>query len=68
MPSAKQIKDQGLDLGNMQQKQMQKIEEMTLYLIKIKEEMSRLQGEVDQLKSSNEKLQKQVECLKSKKS
>lgn len=65
VPSATQIKGQGLDLGDMQQKQMQKIEEMTLYLIEIKEEMSQLKEEVGRLKLSNEKLKKQVAGLKS---
>lgn len=33
IPSAKEIEQQGLDVGDIQQRQMQKIEELTLYLI-----------------------------------
>ena len=33
IPSAKEIKEHGLDLGEMQAKQMEKIEELTLYII-----------------------------------
>ena len=44
MPSAKEIETNGLDLGEMQKKQMQKIEELTLLLI-------RQQHEIDSLKS-----------------
>lgn len=33
IPSVDDIVNDGLDLGNMQQKQMEKIEELTLYLI-----------------------------------
>lgn len=33
IPSAAEVSQQGLDIGDMQQKQMQKIEELTLYVI-----------------------------------
>ncbi|WP_123864790.1 hypothetical protein [Chitinophaga barathri] len=33
IPAAEEIQQQGLDIGDMQQRQMQKIEELTLYLI-----------------------------------
>ena len=60
MPSAQTIRDQGLDLGDMQTKMMAKIEELTLYLI----EMER---ENDALKTKMEGLEKQVKNHKSKK-
>jgi hypothetical protein len=44
MPTAKEIESKGLDLGEMQQKQMRKIEELTLFMI-------RQQHEIDSLKS-----------------
>ncbi|MRG46030.1 hypothetical protein GFS24_12955 [Chitinophaga sp. SYP-B3965] len=40
IPSAAEIKENGLDLGDMQQKQMQKIEELTLYLIEINKKLA----------------------------
>ncbi|NOX46631.1 MAG: hypothetical protein GXO89_06600 [Chlorobi bacterium] len=38
IPSAKQIQEDGLDLGDMQIKLLQKIEELTLYVIDLKKE------------------------------
>lgn len=39
IPSAKEIAREGLDVGEMQQKQMQKIEELTLYLIELNKKL-----------------------------
>lgn len=39
IPSAREIAQEGLDLGEMQKKQMQKIEELTLYLIEINKKL-----------------------------
>lgn len=39
IPSAKEITKDGLDLGDMQQKQMQKIEELTLYIIELNKKL-----------------------------
>ncbi|TAM97332.1 MAG: hypothetical protein EPN39_11545 [Chitinophagaceae bacterium] len=57
IPSAKEIKSNGLDLGSMEKKQMQKIEELTLYLINAKKE-------IDEVKTENRKLRKDMEYLK----
>lgn len=40
IPSAEELIKEGLDLGDMQQKQMQKIEELTLYLIEQNKKIS----------------------------
>ena len=45
IPSAKEIEEDGLNLGEMQRLQMEKIEELTLYIIE-------LQKEIDQLKNA----------------
>ena len=39
IPTAAEIKSNGLELGDMQQKMMEKIEELTLYIIQLKKEM-----------------------------
>ncbi len=43
IPSAEEVKNNGIDLGEMNAKLLRKIEEMTLYLIEIKKEISVLQ-------------------------
>ncbi|SFD54033.1 hypothetical protein SAMN05518672_102353 [Chitinophaga sp. CF118] len=40
IPSEKEITENGLDVGEMQQKQMQKIEELTLYMIELKKQLT----------------------------
>jgi hypothetical protein len=42
IPSAKTIETTGLGLGEMQKLQMEKIEELTLYIIELKKEMEKL--------------------------
>ena len=52
IPSAEEVKANGIDLGEMNAKLLKKIEELTLYMIEMKKE--------------NEKQQKQIEDLQSK--
>lgn len=53
IPSAEQlVKDGGIDLSEMQAKQMEKIEELTLYLIAMKKEIELLKKENKELKES----------------
>jgi hypothetical protein len=42
IPSAKEIQENGLAVGDMQTKMMQKIEELTLYVIELKKEINHL--------------------------
>lgn len=54
IPSATEVKNNGIDLGEMNAKLLQKIEELTLYLIEIKkenEELKLLKNEMAQLKA-----------------
>ena len=48
IPSAKEIQENGLAVGDMQTKMMEKIEELTLYVIELKKE-------INQLKENNNK-------------
>lgn len=50
IPSEKEIAEKGLDVAEMQKLQMQKIEELTLYLIEEHKANVKLQQEVDELK------------------
>ena len=42
IPSAKEVTENGIELGEMQSKLLQKIEEMTLYIIDLKKQMDEL--------------------------
>jgi Leucine-rich repeat (LRR) protein len=53
MPSAAEVKKQGIELGKMDAKLLQKIEELTLYLIKMKKENEILKKEVKELQSKS---------------
>jgi len=46
IPSAQEVKEQGIAVSEMLNKQMQKIEEMTLYLIELKKENDQLKERV----------------------
>ena len=56
VPSAEQIDQDGLNLGEMQKIQMQKIEELTLYLIKLNNEVETLRNELNKLRTENDNL------------
>ncbi|MGA1825339.1 MAG: hypothetical protein ACMUIP_11830, partial [bacterium] len=47
MPSSKEIKQEGLAMADMMARQMQKIEELTLYLIEIKKENYKMKDRID---------------------
>lgn len=64
MPSEEDVKNKGVDLGEMVKLQTKKIEELTLYLIEKDKQMSNQQKEMNELK---EKLTKILESLNQKK-
>ncbi len=51
VPSAEIVESDGLSLGESQKIMMQKIEELTLYVIDLKKQNDRLQGEVTSLRA-----------------
>jgi hypothetical protein len=55
VPSAKEIHEKGIDLGEMHKIQMQKIEELTLYLLEIKKENDSLKKRLEVLESAQKK-------------
>ncbi|MBC9908860.1 hypothetical protein [Chitinophaga varians] len=55
MPSAAVIEQDGLDLGDMQRKQMQKIEELTLYILQQQKEIEALKAAVKALSNKENK-------------
>jgi hypothetical protein len=56
----------GVKLGQMQVKLLEKIEELTLYLIGIKQENQNLQAQTQNLQTQNADLQKRLEALEAK--
>jgi hypothetical protein len=50
MPSAKDVKNKGLDVGNAQSLLVRKIEELTLYIIKQDKKVEEMQNQINQLK------------------
>lgn len=52
MPSAEEVKERGLDVGEMNKKLLQKIEELTLYLINQQQQISELKQQNEQLLKS----------------
>lgn len=55
IPSTKELQESGLDLAEMQKLQMEKIEELTLYVIQLYKENELLQKEMLLLKDSSKK-------------
>jgi len=51
--SAKEITDKGLDVGEAQSQLLQKVEELTLYLIELKKENAALKERLDKLEKRN---------------
>lgn len=47
IPSAKEVEKEGLDVGDMNRRLLQKVEELTLYLIDLKRENEKLRGRVE---------------------
>lgn len=51
VPSAKEIEENGLEVGEVQKIQMQKIEELTLYAIEQEKKIEGLEREIEELKA-----------------
>jgi len=56
--SAKEVSEKGLDLGEMQKAQMEKIEELYLHVINMDKQMQALKSENEALKAKVEQLEK----------
>jgi len=58
IPSASEIENNGLHLGNMQKQVVEKVEELTLYTIEQGKMLQELKKEIDALKAENASLRK----------
>ncbi len=54
IPSSKEVIESGLNLGDMQVKQMEKIEELFLYTIELKKEIEELRLELRKVRAEND--------------
>ncbi len=59
IPSAAEVKEKGLDLGDMDAALLKKVEEQTLYIID-------LQKQINEMQLQNNKMQNEIELLKEK--
>jgi len=68
IPSAKEVEANGINVGEMNAKLLQKIEELTLHMINEhkfnKENLEKLNRNLEDLRNENKKLQKQIESIK----
>lgn len=58
VPSEKEIVEDGLDIGDMQKVQMEKLEELYLHIMDMDEQMKVMQAEIEVLKAENSQLKK----------
>lgn len=58
IPSAKEVKENGINLGEMDAKLLEKVEELTLYIIQLNKEVKQLGKENKELKKTIESLSK----------
>ena len=60
VPNAKEMQANGINVAEMQTLQMQKIEELTLYMIEMDKKMDEMQAEIDGLKQENATLKNSI--------
>jgi hypothetical protein len=64
VPSAAELEEQGgVDLGEMQRLTIEKVEELTLYLLELKESNDALNAKSEALQAENEALRTRIEAL-----
>ncbi len=63
IPSADEVCEKGVKVGDMQARLLQKIEELTLYMIDMKKENEMMRGEREMLKKENELVKKRLAAL-----
>jgi len=54
IPDAATIASEGIEVGDMQKRMMEKIEELTLYILQLEEKYTKLSSEMDDLKSNKQ--------------
>jgi hypothetical protein len=63
VPSASDVVSEGVDVGQMQAKLLEKIEELTLHVIQLEKNNQKMQQRNQQLEQNQQKMQKQLRKL-----
>jgi len=63
IPTEKEVLENGVKVGDMQAKLLEKVEELTLYVINQNKEISKLKKENIELKETNENLENRISAL-----
>lgn len=63
IPSEAEVKDNGINLGEMDAKLLRKIEELTLYVIEMNKQMKSQNERVEQLETQNAELKSKIQVL-----
>jgi Leucine-rich repeat (LRR) protein len=63
IPSAAEVEKEGVELGSMDAKLLQKIEELTMYMIEMKKINAAIQKDNIELKTENKHLNKKIDLL-----
>lgn len=66
IPSAKEVEEKGIDVGEMQRLQMEKIEETYLHLVNLYEDIAGFKKDHAELRNENTELKKRIKALESK--
>jgi hypothetical protein len=67
VPSAKEVEQQGgIEVGEMSRKLLEKVEELTLYMIQENEKITSIQQELEKLKTENEELKRELKSRRKK--
>lgn len=64
MPSAAEVESNGMEVGKMQGKVVEKVEEATLYILQLNKENQQLKQQLDDLSKTVMALQAQIDALK----
>jgi len=64
IPSEAEVKEEGIAVGEMNAKLLQKIEELTLYVIEQNKRLESVEKENQQIKIKNQNLEKQIQEIK----
>lgn len=64
IPTEKEVKENGISIGEMNAKLLQKVEELTLYMIEQQKQMADQQKQLNELKEQNSQLVKEIQSIK----
>jgi len=63
VPSAEEVKENGFHLGEMDATLLEKVEELTLYIIQMDKEMKTMNNNIQELRTENQNLKNQLKTI-----